>query len=96
MNEIRLLREGFKRVTFADHDIVIKITGRYHLKSDLFFKTVVKHPTVDVFVKKDPYGQVYTGCFALRYNLFKELLSQLDCERIERENTNLNESLQIM
>lgn len=88
VNEVRLLMEGFKHVPFADQDIVIKITGRYYLKSDLFLKTVAKHPTVDVFVKKDPYGQVYTGCYALRYNLFKELLSQLDCERMERENIN--------
>jgi len=89
VNEARSLIEGFRHFTFADDDMIVKLTGRYRLENDSFLKLVEDNPDVDAFVKTDRYGQVWTGCFALRYKLFKDMLSKFDFEMMERYMINI-------
>lgn len=90
VNEARSMMEGFDFYEFDDDDMIVKLTGRYRLISRDFLQIVEDHPEVDVFVKCDPgypkpLGKVFTGCFAIRYKFFKELLENLDLEKMERE-----------
>ncbi len=90
VNEARSLMEGFKHYQFNAADMIIKMTGRYHLESRDFLKIVEENPDADMFVRCDeayptPFGKVFTGCFALRYKLFKEMLESIDFEKMERE-----------
>jgi hypothetical protein len=90
VNEATSLMEGFKHYQFDDNDMIVKLTGRYHLLSRDFIKLVEDHPEVDVFVKCDPNyptpcGRVVTGGFAMRYHLFKKMLDGLDLIKMENE-----------
>ena len=90
VNEARSLLAGIHHYRFDDHDMIVKITGRYQLESDEFLKLIEDHPEVDAFMKCDPHfpaplGKVFTGCFALRCDLFKEMLESLDLQRMENE-----------
>jgi hypothetical protein len=50
---------------------------------------VEENPECDAFVLMDPIypgsGNVITGCFALRYKYFKEMLETLDLVGLEKE-----------
>lgn len=90
VNEARSMMEGFKHYQFNDNDMIVKVTGRYHLESRHFLNLVENNPEVDVFVKCDPWhpiplGRVITGCFAMRSRLFKEMLENLDLIKMEDE-----------
>jgi hypothetical protein len=94
VNEAKSLIEGFKHYQFNESDMIVKVTGRYHLESRHFLNLVEENPEIDVFVKCDPYypiplGSVLTGCFAMRYHLFKEMLENLDFIKMEDELINL-------
>lgn len=93
VNEAKSIAESFKRLSFHDDDMIIKITGRYFFKSDKFLKIVEEHPNIDAFVKLAPDGQVYTGCFAMRYKYFKEMLNYFDYEKMEREMINIEQEV---
>ena len=93
VNEARALAASFKKLPFKDNDMIIKVTGRYFFTSDKFLKTVESHPTTDAFFKMSPDGQVYTGCYAIRYKLFKEFLDLLDYEKMEREMINIEQEM---
>ena len=89
INEARSMTEACKKFYFKDNDIIVKITGRYFFTSDVFLRAVEAKPTVDAFVTVDQYGQVFTGCFALRYKFLKEMLHQLDYQKMERNMINI-------
>lgn len=90
VNEAKSMMEGFDFYEFDDEDMIVKMTGRYHLMNRDFLQTIEDHPEVDAFVSCDPgypkpLGKVFTGCFAIRYKLFKEMLENLDLEKMEKE-----------
>lgn len=90
VNEATSMLAGFNHYQFNDDDMIIKLTGRYHLVSRDFIQTVEDHPEVDIFVKADPnypipLGYVYTGCFAMRYKLFKQMLEEIDLVQMEKD-----------
>ncbi len=90
VNEARSMIEGFKHYHFADNDTIIKLTGRYLFDNRNFIHLVETHPEVDMFVKCDPghhipFGKAFTGCYAMRFNLFKEMLQNLDLVKMEKE-----------
>ncbi len=89
VNEARSMRAALEHFGFSDDDMIIKVTGRYRYNSDYFIRCVEDHPDIDCVVCKDEYGQVRTCCFALRCKYFKEMLKQLDLEKMEREMINI-------
>jgi len=89
VNEARSLIEATKVFNFHDNDMVIKLTGRYYLNSDMFIKLIKANPEYDAFVKVDAYGQVLTGCFGIRYKHLKGFLHQLDFALMERNMINI-------
>lgn len=93
VNEAKSIKEAFKKINFNDNDMIVKITGRYYFTSNEFLKTVEDHPSIDAFVTTDSSGQVFTGCFALRYKFFKEMLDQLDYAKMEREMINIEQEV---
>lgn len=94
VNEAKSLIEGFKHYQFDESDMIVKVTGRYHLESRQFLNLIEENPEIDAFVKCDPkypipLGSALTGCFAMRYHLFKEMLESLDLIKMEEELINL-------
>jgi len=82
------LRASIPFLPFADDDIVIKLTGRYFL-IDQNFIDLIKNTfeNYDAYVL---YGKhfvstdhVFTGCFALKWKYFKQLINDLDFESSE-------------
>jgi len=86
VNECMSLIAAFKHYNFDDNDMIIKLTGRYYFNSDKFFKAIQDNPNVDAFATRTPwnYDAVCTGCFALRYKYFKEMLSEFDYAKMEQ------------
>lgn len=93
VNEAKSIKEAFKKIKFNDNDMIVKITGRYYFTSDEFLKTIEDHPSIDAFVTTDSSGQVFTGCFALRFKFFRDLIDQLDYEKMEREMINIEQEV---
>lgn len=89
VNEARSMLAAFEHFNFKDNDMILKLTGRYLFNSDSFLKLIENNCDVDAFIKKDEYGQVFTGCFAMRCKYFKAMLRQLDLEKMERSMINI-------
>ncbi len=91
VNEAKAMIKAFEYYNFDDDDIIIKITGRYHLDSPYFLHVVENNQDADAFGKFDPIatltdkGRVFTGCFALRCKYFKEFVKNLDLVKMEKE-----------
>jgi len=89
VNEASTMLESLNYFDFDDEDMILKITGRYYLKSDFLIQMIKNNPEHDAFVKLDPHGQVFTGCFAMRYKDFKQMLEQLDFAYMEKYMINI-------
>ncbi len=89
VNEGRSLIEGFHFFQFKDDDMIIKLTGRYWFNCRDFLQLVEDHPEIDAFVRFTPNHpcaeHMITGCFAMRYKLFKEMLESFDYSKMEEE-----------
>ena len=83
--EALALREGLKRFNFNDDDMIIKLTGRYWLADDYFIKLAEYNIDADAIVRSwIAHGAVFTGCFAMKYKHFKDMLQKLDLKRMEK------------
>ena len=51
MIELLDIKEVIEQLHIKDTDMIIKLTGRYAVKSPTFFKDVLSYPGVDAFVK---------------------------------------------
>lgn len=88
VNEARTILEGSYHFAFDPDDIIIKLTGRYQLTSDAFFKFVEENPEYDAIVKirpPDHGGGIFTACFAMRCKYLKEMYEQMDYNVMERD-----------
>ena len=85
VNEALALRAGMHHYKFESNDIIIKLTGRYHLLNDSFICLIEANPTIDVFVKYNEYKTAFTGCFAMRCNYLKNFLDTIDFETMENK-----------
>ena len=78
MTELLDIKEVIQQYHIKDTDIIIKLTGRYTIKSPIFFKEVLAYPGVDAFVKffnvctqrYDPNDSVL-GLFAVHCSLLR-------------------------
>lgn len=93
VNEAMALIKFIDNCDFSDNDMIVKTTGRYILQSDGFLRLIEENPLVDSFVKKDAYGQVFTGCFALRYKYLKKFLHSLNLAYMEQRMINIEREL---
>lgn len=89
VNESVSLLLGLQQCNFADEDIILKITGRYFLQSDYIIRMLEDNPEIEALAKfvpiTDTIDAVLTGCFALRFDRFKEMLATFDYDKMERE-----------
>lgn len=88
VNEAISMAAGIRKYDFNDNDMIVKISGRCYFASDKFLRQIEQHPEIDAFVKYDPHGQVFTGCFALRAKYLKELLKSIDYTMMEIQMIN--------
>ena len=78
MIDIRLVIEHFK---IQDTDLIIKLTGRYFMKSNLFIKTILDNPEKDCYLRYGSFGNpashqmndCITGLIAMRCYLVKRI-----------------------
>jgi len=91
VNECVSLLAAFSQWTFDDEDIIIKTTGRYYFNTDHFIQLINQHPECDMFIrwgKGQPIefvsaGHVFTGCYAIRYKYFKDMLNRINFNTME-------------
>lgn len=86
VNEAISMAAGMRN--FDDNDMIVKISGRCYFTSDKFLRQIEQDPEADAFVKYDPQGQVFTGCFALRAKYLKELLASINYTVMETHMIN--------
>jgi hypothetical protein len=87
VNELNSLIAGCLYYAFDDDDMIIKLTGRYHMDTRKFLDLVEENPDIDVIYTaryQDGTG-VCTGCFAMRYRLFIEMLFEINIKKMKRE-----------
>ena len=89
VNEALSLIAALEYFNFDDNDMIIKLTGRYILEPADFINTVKNNPDVDAVVKRNPDGQVFAVCFAMRCNHMKTMLNNLNFDSMERNMINL-------
>lgn len=78
MTELLDIKEVCTRYDIQNNDIIIKLTGRYTVKSPLFFTEVLSDSVTDAFVKFfnvctqlfDP-NDCVLGCYAVRAHLIR-------------------------
>jgi hypothetical protein len=92
VNEVKSLLSFFDRYSFDADDIIVKVTGRYLLLDDSFFRFIEQHMDGDAFVKYMG-DQVFTGCFAMKYKYFVDFLRHLDLVKMEKEMINLEKEV---
>ena len=89
VNESTSLIKALKFLHFDENAMILKMTGRYFFNSDKLLKTIENHPEIDAFIKCDVWGQVFTGCYALRCKYMVEFYNQLDLQKMESEFINV-------
>lgn len=85
VNEAKATIAAFDYFDFDDEDMIVKITGRYLFNNDYFLQLVKTHPEMDAFASyfEDKNRGVTTGCFAMRYKYYKQMVEELDLEKME-------------
>lgn len=89
VNEAESMFASFSHFNFQDDDMIVKLTGRYSFYSDLFLNNIKNYPDTDIFVKEFSDGQMFTGCFAIRFKHLKELLTHIDYNLMEQNMVNI-------
>lgn len=88
VNEARTMFEGLQHFNFKPNDMIIKITGRYHLISRYFIDIVENNPDIDVFGRLWYDGTLMlTSCFAMRYSLLIDMLQTIDYDEMSKNQT---------
>jgi len=89
INEARTMLEGLQYFNFNDEDMIIKMTGRYQPINDTFFKIIEQNPHIDVFIKVNKEGYIFTLAFAMRCKYMKEMYAGMDYASMERNIINV-------
>ena len=93
VNEARSLQKGLATFGFDDDDMIIKLTGRYFFNSNAFIQLAQNSAGIDAIVKYDRHRQVITGCCAMRYKYFKEMLDSIDYTTMEQQMINFEREM---
>ena len=97
VNEAKSILEALKYYNFDEQQMVVKLTGRYFFNNRNFLELVENHPTADALIRVDQdgvkEGRSFSGCFALRCHLFKELIEGLDYKKMEEEMIDLEREI---
>ncbi len=89
VNEAMALKEGLKNSIFHSEDMIVKLTGRYYLKSDAFLREIENSPDIDVFIKIADNLNVVIGCFAMRCKYLKRFFEWLNFHEMELHKINI-------
>ena len=79
---------------FSDDDFVIKITGRYELKTSKFLDIVQSSKDFDFIGKLMNYNtQIFAGMFAIKFKFLKLFLDSLDFSFLEKNMVCIENSI---
>lgn len=92
INEGITLLDGLAHFNFDPEDMVIKLTGRYHLMSDYFLKAVQNNLDCDALVHLDDYGNLHTLGYAMKYKYMKEMYESLPYDHLEQHMINVEKA----
>lgn len=94
VKEVNALLDFFNYTRFGNEHIIVKVTGRYFFVNNSFLRFVADHLEYDVFVKYLD-GQVFTGCFAMKYKYLINFLESLNLKRMESEMISIERELAV-
>lgn len=86
INEAKTFLQGLINFKFHPEDMIIKITGRYHLLSDYFLKLVENNQDFDLIAKFTDDGYVLTLGIAMKCKYFIEMYKNIDYAQMERDH----------
>ncbi len=75
VNEAVSMNIGLQYFHFDPEEMIIKITGRYVLKTNEFISMVRDHSNVDIIARVWNASDAYTGCYAIRVKYLEDLLN---------------------
>lgn len=75
-NEVVSMDIGMRYFDFKPDDLVLKVTGRYILEDRRFINFVENHADADIIARIWSQIDAFTGYFAIRKNVFDQLI---DC-----------------
>lgn len=86
VNEARAVRSFLENHSFPDDHMIVKITGRYFFNNDKLLKLAASLPAYDAIASEiAPNEKVCTGCFAMRFRDYKEMMQGMDLDHMEKE-----------
>jgi len=86
VNEGRAMIQALTKLSGDEQ--VVKLTGRYLLKSpDFLFRASASES--DCVVRYDSCGQVFAGCFSMKRDVMLRMYSSFDYPKMEREMLNV-------
>jgi hypothetical protein len=83
----------FMSENFINQDLIVQFTGRYHFIDDYFFKIINDNPGYDLYAMDDGHSQYFTGCFALKKDLFSKWVNETDWVSLNNLMINIEKSL---
>ena len=93
VNESVSVLKGLQFFDFDPEDMIIKLVGRHCFINDSFIKLIEDNPEYDVIAKKDPLGQLYSSCYAMKMKYLKDFLTTLDLHDMEKNMVNIERKL---
>lgn len=93
LNEGITMLDGLNHFRFNPDDMIIKLTGRYCLRSNYFLKLVRnKQKKYDAFARISG-DYLHTQCFAMRYKFFKEMLESFDYRAMDENHIIIEQAI---
>ena len=76
-----------------NQELIVQFTGRYHFTDDYFFRVIKDNPGYDLYAMDDGHSQYFTGCFALKKELFSKWVNETDWVSLNNLMINIEKSL---
>ena len=88
VNEFKSMIKALEHFQFDKEEVVYKMTGRYFLETDSFFR-MMDQCAMDAGFHQYPDGQLFTGFFACRVSLLNEFLNSVNYDVISKKMVNV-------
>lgn len=93
VREAAALTKGFEYYSLhTSAELILKLSGRYLINRKSFLEDL-EMSEYDVVATTDSYKQVFFGCFAMRGNLFYQMLNDLDYVAMEQQMINIESEI---
>lgn len=87
VKEIIAIKKYLDQSNIVGDELVIKLTGRYRLESNLFMDSIINSDNDAYYLPVKQ--QIFFGCFAIKKKYFDEFINSLNIEEMENRMINI-------